>query len=119
MPHAPEAVTGKTLVGFAVLAVVLGLFAAPIALWVGPTGQPMVLRIAAAFFCIVISYRLIGVIKSAALLRQQTVADITKRQRVAPPQVDPLLGELAKEIRRGIGVRVVTPALWERVQRLS
>jgi len=114
----PEAVTGKTLAGFTVLAIVLGLFAAPIALWVGPSGQPTVLRITVALFCAVIAHRLISVIKASALVGQQTSLDIAERPQVASVQVDPLLVELAKEMRPGVGLRIVTPALWERVQQL-
>jgi hypothetical protein len=118
MERTPEAVTGKTLAGFIVLAMVLGLFAAPIALWVGPSGQPTVLRITVALFCAVVAHRLICVIKEAALVGQQTSLDIAERPHFPSVQVDPLLAKLAKEMRPGIGLRIVTPALWERVQQL-
>jgi hypothetical protein len=118
MQHTPEAVTGKTLAGFAVLATVFGLFAAPIALWVGPAGQPAVIRITAAFFCAVIAYRLISVIKATALVGQQTPLEVAESPQAASVQVDPLLATLTKEMRRGTGLRIVTPALWERVEQL-
>jgi hypothetical protein len=118
MVHAPEAVTGKTLAGFAALAVVLSLFAALIALWVGPSGQPVVVRIAAALFCAVVTHRLIRIVHAAALIGQQTPADIALRPHVAAVEVDPLLAQLVKETRTGIGMRIVTPGLWQRVQEL-
>jgi hypothetical protein len=118
MEHTPEAVTGKTLAGFAVLAMVLGLFAAPIALWAGPAGQPTVIRITAALFCAVIAHRLICVIREAALVGQRTSLDIAERPHLPSVQVDPLLARLAEEMRPGIGLRIDTSALWERVQQL-
>jgi hypothetical protein len=116
--HGPEAVTGKTLAGFAVLAVVLSLFAAPIALRVGSAGQPVVVRVAAALFCAVVAYRLILIIHAATLLGQQTPADIALRPHAATVEVDLLLAQLVKETRPGIGLRIVTPGLWQRVQEL-
>jgi hypothetical protein len=118
MNHTPEAVTGKTLAGFAVLAMVFGFLATPIALWVGPAGQPIVLRITVALFCAVIAYRLVSVIKAVSLVGQRTSLDIAECPQTASVQVDPLLAELAKEMRPNIGLRIVTPALWERVQQL-
>jgi hypothetical protein len=118
MERTPEAVTGKTLAGFIVLATVLGLFAAPIALWVGPSGQPTVLRITVALFCAVIACRLIRVVKEAALVGQQTLLDIAEHPHIPSVQVDPLLTRLAKEMRPGIGLRIDTTALWERVEQL-
>jgi hypothetical protein len=119
MKRVPEAVTGKTLVGFAVLAVVLGLFAAPIALWVGRAGQPTVVRLTTAFFCAVIAYRLISVIKAVALVGRDASVDVALQPQVETAQIDPLLAQLVKEMPQRFGLRIVTPALWERVQRLS
>ena len=119
MKRVPEAVTGKTLAGFAVLAVVLGSIAAPIALWVGRAGQPTVVRVTTAFFSAVIAYRLITVIKVVALVGRDTPAEIALQPHVQATQVDPLLAQLVKEMRQRFGLRIVTPALWERVQRLS
>jgi hypothetical protein len=116
--HSPEAVTRKTLAGFAVLAAVLGLLATPIALWVGPSGEPVVVRIAAALFCAVVAHRLIRIIHAAALVGQQTPADMVLRPHVDAVEVDPLLAQLVKETRTGFGVRIVTPRLWQRVQEL-
>lgn len=118
MEHTPETVTGKTLAGFTVLGMVLGLFAAPIALWVGPAGQPTVLRITVALYCAVIAYRLICAIKAEALVGQQTSLDIAERPHLPSVQVDPLLARLAKEMRPGIGLRIDTSTLWERLQQL-
>lgn len=118
MASEPEAVTGKTLAGFAVLTVTIGLIAAPIGLWVGPAWEPLVVRIAAAFFCAVVAHRLIVVIKAAALVGLETPADVTLRPHVETVQVDPLLVQLAREVHPGIGLRLVTPALWDRVREL-
>lgn len=116
--HTPEAVTGKTLAGFAALAAVLGLLATPIALWVGASGQPVVVRIAIALFCAVVTHRLIRIVHAAALIGQQTPADIASRPHLAAVEVDPLLAQLVKETRTSIGLRIVTPSLWARVQEL-
>ena len=116
--HAPEALTWKTLAGFAALAVVLGLFATPIGLWAGPSGQPVVVRIAAALFSAVAAHRLIRIIHAAALVGRQTPADIVLRPHVAAVEVDPLLEQLLKDTRTGIGLRIVTPGLRQRVQEL-
>ena len=116
--HSPDAVTRKTLAGFAVLAAILGLFATLIALWVGPIRQPVVVRIAAALFCALVAHRLIRIVRAAARVGQQTPADIALRPHVAAVEIDPLLAQLVKETRTGIGVRIVTPRLWQRVQEL-
>jgi hypothetical protein len=118
MASAREAITGKTLAGFAVLVVVLGLFAAPIEFWVGPAWRPTVVRITAAFFCAVFAYRIVIVIKAAALVGLETPADVALRPHIELVQVDPLLVQLAKEARPGIGLRFMTPALWNRVHKL-
>ena len=116
--HAPEALTWKTLAGFAALAVVLGLFATPIGLWAGPSGQPVVVRIAAALFGAVVAHRLIRIIHAAALVGHLTPADIVLRPHVEAVEVDPLLQQLVKDTRTGIGLRIVTPGLWQRLQEL-
>jgi len=71
-----------------------------------------------ALFCAVIAHRLICVIKEAALVGQRTSLDIAERPHLPSVQVDPLLARLAKEMRPGIGLRIDTSALWERVQQL-
>ena len=47
----PERITWLTFIGWLVLALVIAMFAAPIALWVGAAGRPTVIRIAVAIFC--------------------------------------------------------------------
>ena len=42
----PERITWLTFIGWLVLALVVAMFAAPIALWVGAAGRPTVIRIA-------------------------------------------------------------------------
>jgi hypothetical protein len=116
MDRGPEAITWKTLVGFAALAALLALFAAPIALWVGPSGWPLVLRIALSAILAVIACRLLAVIKVAALVGYQTPAEIALQPRVTEVQVDQLMLQLVKETRPGLWQ--VSPALWQRVQSL-
>ena len=116
MNRGPEAITRKTLAGFVVLAALLAAIAAPIALWVGPGGQYLVVRLAVAFYVAVIAYRLLTVIKAAALVGHLTPAEIALQPRVTEVTVDPLMLQLVKETRPGL--RQVSHALWQRVQSL-
>ena len=116
MDRGPEAITGKTLAGFAALGVLLGGLATPIALWVGPGGQGVVVRIAVAAFIAVIALRLMTVIKAAALVGHQTPAEIALQPRAAEVELDAVMLALVKETR--FGPRPVSAALWQRVQSL-
>lgn len=116
MDRGPEAITGKTLAGFAALAALLAALATPVALWVGPSGQGLVVRIAVAAFVAVIAYRLLAVIKAAALVGHQTPAEIALQPRATEVEVDALMQQLMKETR--LGLWQVSPALWQRVQSL-
>jgi hypothetical protein len=118
MEHGPEPITWRTMVGFLVLAAVLGMFATPIAVWVGPTGRPIVVRLAAAAFCAVFAYRLMIVVRGAAMIGQMSAADVALQPYDAAVRVDPLLARLANELRTNLRWRVVTPALWARLQQL-
>jgi hypothetical protein len=118
MEHGTEPITWRTMVGFLALAVVIGMFATPIALWVGPSGQPVVARFAAAVFCAVVAYRLVVVVRGAAMIGQMSAADVALQPYDATVRVDPLLVLLANELRTNLRWRVVTPALWTRLQQL-
>src|SRR5690349_21112819 len=113
----PERITWLTFIGWLVLALVIAMFAAPIALWVGAGGRPTVIRIAVAIFCACIVQRLLLLIRHAAAIDEVTQAD----RAIGPPRgsvtTDPLLTELAKDLRWG-GWYFVPPALWERLQGL-
>ena len=118
MGHSPESITWRTMVGFLVLAVVIGMFATPIAIWVGPTGQPVVARLAAAVFCAVVLYRLVVVVREAAMIGQLSSAEVALQPYDATVQADPLLTRLVYELRTNLRWRVVTPALWMRLEQL-
>ena len=95
----PEPITWRTLVGFLVLAVVIGMFATPIALWVGPAGRPIVVRLASSVFCAAVVYRLAVVMRAAAMIGQMSAADVALQPYDATVRVDPLLTRLANELR--------------------
>jgi hypothetical protein len=118
MEHSPEPITWRTMVGFLVLAVVIGMFATPIALWAGPTSRPVVVRLAAAVLCAVVVYRLVVVVRGAAMIGHMSAADVALQPYDATVRVDPLLTRLANELRTNLRWRVVTPALWTRLLQL-
>lgn len=113
----PERITWLTFIGWLVLALVIAMFAAPIGLWVGAAGRPTVIRIAVAIFCACIVQRLLLLIRQAAAIDEVTQADRVITQSAATVTTDPLLTELAKELRWG-GWYFVPPALWSRLRRL-
>lgn len=115
MKHNLERITWLTLVGWLVLAVVIAVFAAPIALWVGAAGQPTVIRIAIAIFCACIVQRLLRLIRHAAAISEEPQADLATRPAVEPVTTDPLLTDLAKDLGWG-GWYFVPHALWMRLQ---
>jgi hypothetical protein len=118
MAHSPERITWRTVVGFLVLVVVIGMLATPIVLWVGPMGRPVVVRLAASVFCAVVIYRLVVVVRTAAMIGQMSAADVALQPYNATVRVDPLLTRLANELRTSLRWRVVTPALWMRLEQL-
>ena len=113
----PERITWLTFIGWLVQALVIAVFAAPIALWVGPAGRPTVIRIAVAIFCVCIVQRLLLLIRHAAAIDQVPQAEHATRPSVASVTTDPLLTDLAKDLRWG-GWYFVSPALWTRLQGL-
>jgi len=113
----PERITWLTFIGWLVLALVITMFATPIALWVGAAGQPTVIRIAVAIFCACIVQRLLALIRHAAAIDQVPQADRATMPSVESVTTDPLLTDLAKDLRWGSWY-FVPPALWMRLQRL-
>jgi hypothetical protein len=77
----------------------------------------MVIRIAVAIFCACIVQRLLLLIRHAAAIAQEPPADRATRPSVGSVTTDPLLTELAKDLRWGGWYRV-PPALWTRLQGL-
>ena len=118
MEHSSEAITWRTTIGFLMLGVVIGTFATPIALWVGPPGQPVVARLATAVFCAVVAYRLVVVVRGAARIGQMSSAEVALRPYDATVQADPLLTRLVNELPTNLCWRVVTPAAWMRLEQL-
>jgi hypothetical protein len=112
-----ERITWLTFVGWLVLALVIAMFAAPIALWVGAAGQPTVIRIAVAIFCACIVQRLLLLIRHAAAIDEVPEAERAIRPSVGYVTTDPLLTELAKDLRWG-GWYFVPSTLWTRLQGL-
>jgi len=106
------------MVGFLALAFVIGVFAAPITLWVGPTGRPVVVRLAAAMFCAVVVYRLVVVVRGAAMIGQMSSAEVALQPNDATVRADPLLTRLVNELPTNLCWRVVTPAAWMRLEQL-
>ena len=117
MQHNPERITWLTFIGWLVLALVVAMFAAPIALWVGAAGQPTVIRIAVAIFCACIVKRLLLLIRHAAAIDEVPQADRAIRPSVESATTDPLLTDLVKDLRWG-GWYFLPPALWARLQGL-
>jgi len=113
----PERITWLTLIGWLVLALVIAMFATPIALWVGAAGRPTVIRIAVAIFCACFVQRLLVLIRHAAAIDQAPLADRATMPSVESVTTDPLLTDLAKDLRWG-GWYFVPPALWTRLQAL-
>ena len=75
MERNPERITWLTYIGWLVLALVIAMFAAPIALWVGAGGQPTVIRIAVAIFCACIVQRLLLLVRHAAAIDEVPQAE--------------------------------------------
>jgi hypothetical protein len=113
----PERITWLTVIGWLVLALVIAMFAAPIALWVGATGQPTVIRIAVAIFCACAVQRLLLLIRRAAAIDEVPQADYATKLSVGSVTTDPLLTDMAKDLRWG-GWYFVPRALWMRLQDL-
>src|SRR5215470_16310233 len=111
MKHNPERITWLTFIGWLVLALVIAMFATPIALWVGAAGQPIVIRIAVAIFCACIVQRLLLLIRHAAMVDRMTQAENATRPSAGYVTTEPLLTELAKDLRWG-GWYFLPGSLW-------
>src|SRR6185312_5738507 len=95
----PERITWLTVIGWLVLALVIAMFATPIALWVGTAGQPTVIRIAVAIFCACIMHRLLLLIRRAVAIDEEPQADQIIRRSMGSFTIDPLLKDLSKDLR--------------------
>jgi hypothetical protein len=117
MPPDPDRITWLTVVSWLVLALIIAMFAVPIALWVGATGQPTVIRIAVAIFCACIIKRLYPLIRRAAAIDEVPSSNHAVMPSAKPVTTDPLLTELARDLRWR-GWYFVPPALWTRLRGL-
>ena len=79
----PERITWLTFIGWLVLALVIAMFATPIALWVGAANQPTVIRIAIAIFCACIVQRLLLLIRHAGGPRHQALGGVRHHRSAA------------------------------------
>jgi hypothetical protein len=115
MQARPEDITWRTFLGWLVLAILFALPATAIAIWVGPGGQPLVARLAAAAFCAIVVWRLIIVIRAHALIGQTTAAEIAMQPHRPRIQIDPLLVQLADEVGTVLPWRRVPPVVLKRL----
>jgi len=113
----PERISWLTIIGWLVLALVIALFAVPIALWVGAAGQPAVIRIAVAIFCACIVKRVFLLIRHAAAIGEVPPSNHATMPPVRSVTTDPLMTALAKDLRWH-GWYFVPPALWARLRGL-
>lgn len=119
MESRPERITWWTLVGFLVLAVLIGIVATPIALWAGGERQLIVVRVAAALFLAFVLYRLVVVLRVECGIDQASPADLAIEPRRIAVKADPVLLRLAQETRTGLRRHMVPMPLQERLRRLS
>ena len=112
----PDRITWVTIIGWLLLGALVAALATPIALWVGPAGQPAVIRLAVAVPGAVIVARLVQMIRQAARLDQLSQAEAAMTQTDVRVATDPVLTELARELRWRHLQRWITPPLWERLQ---
>ena len=113
----PERITWLTCIGWLVLALVIAMFAVPIARWVGDAGQPTVIRIAVAIFCACIVKRVFLLIRHAAGIDEVPPSNHATTPSMRSVTTDPLLTDLARDLRWR-GWYFVPPALWTRLLRL-
>jgi len=114
-----ERITWRTVFGFLVLAMFIGLVASPIAIWFGGSGRTIVIRLAVALFVALVLYRLLSALRDWAGLGEGSPADLAVRPREPPVRLDPLLFRIAGEFRTGLRWHVVPTALQERLRHLS
>ena len=113
----PERITWLTFIGWLVLALVIAMFATPIAIWVGAAGQPTVIRIAVAIFCACVVRRVFLLIRRAAAIDEVPPSNHATMPSVRHVTTDPLLTDLAKDLRWR-GWYFVPPVLWTRLRGL-
>jgi hypothetical protein len=114
-----ERITWKTLVGFLFLAAFIAMVAAPIVLWVGGQGRPIVIRLAVAGFCAVVLGRLARVLREDAGIGQGSAAERALEPHPVPAYLDPLLARLAQELRIGLRWHEVPKSIQERLRQMS
>ena len=114
-----EPITWRTVSGFLVLAMLIGVVAAPIAIWFGGSGQAIIVRLAVALFSACVLYRLVVVVREAAGIGETTRMEQALEPQELAVKLDPLLLRLAGESRTGLRWNVVPAALQDRLRQLS
>ena len=114
-----ERMTWRTVFGFLVLAMFIGLVATPIAIWFGGSGRTIVIRLAGALFIVFVFYRLLSELRDWAGIGEVSQADLAVQPREPPVKLDPTLLRLAGEFRTGLRGHIVPAALQERLRHLS
>ena len=114
-----ERITWRTVFGFLVLAMFIGLVAAPIAIWFGGSGRTIVIRLAVALFVALVLYRLLSALREWVGIGEVSQVDLAVQHREPAVRLDPLLFRLAGEFRTGLRWHIVPAALQERLRHLS
>jgi hypothetical protein len=114
-----ERITWRTVFGFLVLAIFIGLMVAPIAIWFGGSGRTIVIRLAVALLVALVLYRLISSLREWAGIGEVSQADLAVQPREPAVRLDPLLFRLAGEFRTGLRWHIVPTAVQKRLRHLS
>ncbi len=114
-----ERITWRTVIGFLVLAMFIGLVATPIAIWFGGSGRAIVIRLAVALFVVLVLVRLLSALRASAGIGEVSQADWALQPRQPAVQLDPVLLRLGGEFRTGLRRHIVPAALQERLRHLS
>jgi hypothetical protein len=119
MEREAEAITWRTLAGFSALAVLIGIVAAPVALWIGGAGRVIVIRLAVALFCAVVCARLVRGLRARANIGEPSDLDRASVPRAEPAVLDPLLRRVLADLPIGWRWRPVPARLRERLRQVS
>ncbi|MDA8050174.1 MAG: hypothetical protein M0002_09240 [Rhodospirillales bacterium] len=116
MEPGAERITLGTLLGWIVLALLIGAIATPLALWVGPEHHVVVVRLAGALFTAAVLYRLATAVRAVIESKTPSPAEAALRRSPPPAIADPTLLRLGTDIRsslrrRGHFERVLWPCL--------
>lgn len=114
-----ERITWKTLLGFLVLAAVIGMTTWPVAIWTGGENRALVTRLAAALFVACVLSRLARVVRADAGIGMTSAADRETAPEQPAIRIDPVLQRLAAELRPGLRWHAVPASVLERLRRLS